>query len=147
MVRRIRKPAKQTDVSPAVFVARAPGTLISESAMRSMSGLLALLAGTALMCGCSAYYQVIRIPDTPDALAAYQQCATTASDFSEVGACLTAIPDATTTGWVIGNSQSDAPGCRQMMAGSYYTNNFWSWPFPDVYHHYSVQACPSPTLK
>ena len=106
-------------------------------------GILAL-AGLTLVGCANTYYEVIRIPDTPDALAAYRQCAT-APHFSEVGACLAGIPDVTSTGWVSDTSKiAGSSLCRQIIGGSYTTTNFWTFPFPSGYYHYSVQACPTP---
>jgi hypothetical protein len=98
-----------------------------------------ILAGLS---GCATYYQVITIPDTAEALAAYRQCAT-APHFSEVGACMAGIPSVTTTGWQDNNSQWKVEqGCRQILGGAYDTTNIWTWPFPSAHYRYSIQACP-----
>ena len=102
-----------------------------------MLGVFALAGITMVGCA-NTYYQVIRIPDTPDALAAYRQCAT-APHFSEVGACLAGIPNVNTTGWLADQSQWKIhEGCRQIIWGDYGSRG-------DVYI-YAIQACTGESL-
>lgn len=108
---------------------------------KAILGVLAL-AGLTLA-GCAAtysqvdsipdYYRVVRIPDTPDGLAAYRQCATT-PHFSQAFPCLAGIPEVNDSGWLENNSlYSLGTGCRQIIADSYYSDG--------VQRFYSIQAC------
>jgi hypothetical protein len=105
--------------------------------------LAVLLVGLS---GCSTYYGAIRIPDTPDGLAAYRQCAT-APHFDQVGACMAGIPDVQRTPWSGDESQLTPPqGCRQIITGAYRMTIFGTYdPLGGQQYIYSVQACKEPT--
>jgi hypothetical protein len=115
--------------------------------------------------GCTTYYQVLRIPDSPDALAGYRQCVI-APHYSEVLPCMAGIPGFVTS---IGESKlvrfNDSPGgelrevlpveagvipgCREIFRGTYSDGLFDTYvcSFQACSDTTSVNPVPAGTFK
>lgn len=106
--------------------------------------VVAILMLTALFdTGCASYYRVIRIPDTPDALAAYRQCAAMPHYyFAQEKECLAGIPGITSAAWSETGRPSNpqwgiGEGCREIILITEGGN-------PEFYYYW-IQACHEPT--
>jgi len=91
------------------------------------------MVAALLSTGCSTY-RVIRIPDTPDALDAFKQCAET-KNTPKMESCMADIPGTSDTGILTNKSQWTVPqGCRRLLT-DFDRKLLWGAD------NYSIQAC------
>lgn len=88
----------------------------------------------AVMAGCATpIYKVVCIPDTPEGLSGYRQCAT-APHYSQEDPCLAGIIGYSATGWLQTDERQVFPGCREIVNSN------------DGVYYYSIQACKNPQV-